>query len=194
MLSVEEAKRSEAKVQIMKKRMLPILSCLLAAPVIAADKPNIIYILADDLGYGDVQCLNPERGKILTPHMDQVAKDGMTFTDAHTTSSVCTPTRYSILTGRYNWRTKMQKNVLNGYSLPLIEADVKTVPAYLRDQGYTTAMIGKWHIGLGIKTTDGKPAKTVKGMEKKLNKGAFDASELVRYHRLSRFPTLRMDT
>jgi len=178
MLSVEEAKRSEAKVQIMKKRMLPILSCLLAAPVIAADKPNIIYILADDLGYGDVQCLNPERGKILTPHMDQVAKDGMTFTDAHTTSSVCTPTRYSILTGRYNWRTKMQKNVLNGYSLPLIEADVKTVPAYLRDQGYTTAMIGKWHIGLGIKTTDGKPAKTVKGMEKKLNKGAFDASEL----------------
>ena len=67
----------------------------------SAEKPNIIYILADDLGYGDVQALNPERGKILTPHMDKVAADGMTFTDAHTSSSVCTPTRYSILTGRY---------------------------------------------------------------------------------------------
>ena len=78
-------------------------------------KPNIVVILADDLGYEDVQCLNPKRGKIATPHMDQVAADGMTFTDAHTTSSVCTPTRYSLLTGRYNWRTKLQSFVLNGY-------------------------------------------------------------------------------
>ena len=79
------------------------------------DTPNIVYILADDMGYGDVQCLNPERGKIPTPNMDQVAAEGMTFTDAHTVSSVCTPTRYGIMTGRYSWRTKLQKHVLNGY-------------------------------------------------------------------------------
>ena len=75
-------------------------------------KPNIVYILADDLGYGDVQCLNPERGKIETPQIDQLASEGMIFTDAHTSSSVCTPTRYGILTGRYNWRTRLQRFVL----------------------------------------------------------------------------------
>ena len=127
------------------------------------DLPNIVFILADDLGYGDVQCLNPERGKIRTPHMDQVAADGMTFLDAHTTSSVCTPTRYSIMTGRYNWRTKLQKSVLNGYGKPLIPTDRMTVPSFLREHGYTTAMIGKWHLGLDIPTTDGKKAKPADG-------------------------------
>ena len=77
----------------------------------AADKPNIVFILADDMGYGDVHCLNPDRGKIATPAMDQLAEQGMIFTDAHTTSSVCTPTRYGILTGRYNWRTHLQRNL-----------------------------------------------------------------------------------
>ncbi|MGE9269990.1 MAG: sulfatase-like hydrolase/transferase, partial [Verrucomicrobiales bacterium] len=100
---------------------------------VGAQKPNIIVILADDLGYGDVQCLNPDRGKIPTPHMDAVAATGMTFTDAHTTSSVCTPTRYSIMTGRYNWRTKLQKSVLDGYGEPLIPTDRLTVPRFLRD-------------------------------------------------------------
>ena len=90
------------------------------------EKPNIVYILADDLGYGDVQCLNPERGKIPTPHMDSVAAQGMTFTDAHSTSSVCTPTRYGVLTGRYNWRTRLQKGVLWGFSEPLIAPDRMT--------------------------------------------------------------------
>lgn len=127
----------------------------LASQLVAAERPNIIYILADDMGYGDVQVLNPERGKILTPHMDRVAAEGMIFTDAHTTSSVCTPTRYSILTGRYNWRTELQKGVLNGYGEPLIPTDRMTVPSFLRDNGYTTAMIGKWHLGLGISTIDG---------------------------------------
>ena len=126
-------------------------------------RPNIIYILADDMGYGDVKCLNPERCKILTPHMDQVAKEGMIFTDAHTTSSVCTPTRYSILTGRYNWRTHLQKYVLNGFSKPLITSDRLTVPSFLKANGYHTAMIGKWHLGLNIATTDGKPAAPSKG-------------------------------
>lgn len=144
----------------MKLHLMPLLIACLGRLAQAAKKPNIIYILADDLGYGDVQCLNPERGKIPTPHMDQLAKDGMTFTDAHTSSSVCTPTRYSIITGRYNWRTKLQKGVLNGYGLPLIPTDRMTVPSFLKENGYTTAMIGKWHLGLGIATTDGKKANT----------------------------------
>ena len=144
----------------------------------SAEKPNIIYILADDLGYGDVHALNPERGKILTPHMDKVAADGMTFTDAHTSSSVCTPTRYSILTGRYNWRTKLQSGVLNGYGSPLISSDRVTVPSFLRDNGYTTAMIGKWHLGLDLPTTDGKKAKAAKTISEKVNKGAFLPAEL----------------
>ena len=131
----------------------------LSDSAVASDPPNIVFILADDLGYGDVQCLNPERGKIPTPNMDQVAAQGMTFHDAHTTSSVCTPTRYSIMTGRYNWRTKLQKSVLNGYGESLIAEDRMTVASLLKSQGYTTAMIGKWHLGLGIPTTDGKKAK-----------------------------------
>ena len=80
--------------------------------------PNIVFILADDMGYGDVHSLNPKRGKIATPAMDRLAEQGMIFTDAHSSSSVCTPTRYGILTGRYNWRTQMQKGVLNGFSKP----------------------------------------------------------------------------
>ncbi len=111
-------------------------------------KPNIVIILADDLGYGDVQALNPLRGKIKTPHLDRLAKDGMTFTDAHSGSSVCTPTRYGLLTGRYAWRTRLQRGVLDGGNdEPLIAADRLTLPGFLKQQGYTTACIGKWHLG-----------------------------------------------
>ncbi|MGJ8643790.1 MAG: sulfatase family protein [Luteolibacter sp.] len=163
----------------MKKQILiPAIAACLALLANAAERPNIVYILADDLGYGDVQCLNPDRGKIPTPHMDQLAADGMTFTDAHTTSSVCTPTRYSILTGRYHWRTTLQKGVLNGYGEPLITTDRMTVPSFLRENGYTTAMIGKWHLGLGIATTDGKKAAAKGGLKEKKGKGAFPPSEL----------------
>ncbi len=123
-----------------------------------AKQPNIIYILADDMGVGDVQVLNPERGKIKTPHMDKLAAQGMVFNDAHTSSAVCTPTRYGVLTGRYNWRTKLQKFVLFGYGQPLIAKERMTVADYLKDQGYNTAAIGKWHLGLGMPTRDGKPA------------------------------------
>jgi len=119
-------------------------------------KPNIIYILADDLGYGDVHCLNPERGKIATPNMDKLASEGMIFTDTHSSSSVCSPTRYGILTGRYSWRTYLQSGVLTGYSEPLIDANRLTVPALLKKHGYTTACIGKWHLGMGI--TEGEPS------------------------------------
>jgi arylsulfatase A len=114
----------------------------------SASKPNIVYILADDLGYGDVQALNPTRGKIKTPHLDRLAAQGMTFTDAHSGSSVCTPTRYGLLTGRYAWRSRLQKGVLDGTDdPPLIAEDRLTVPAFLRQHGYATAAIGKWHLG-----------------------------------------------
>lgn len=111
-------------------------------------RPNIVVILCDDLGYGDVGLFNPERGKIATPHIDRLAAEGMHFTDAHSSSSVCTPTRYSLLTGRYNWRTRLQKGVLEGMSPPLIAKQRMTVASLLQAHGYTTACVGKWHLGL----------------------------------------------
>jgi len=138
--------------------LLASLSALRAAAPSA--KPNIVYILCDDLGYGDVHCLNPQRGKIATPQIDKMAGEGMIFTDAHSSSSVCTPTRYSIMTGRYNWRTHLQKGVLNGYSEPLIAADRLTVPELLKQHGYATACIGKWHLGMGIKEGEASPVIT----------------------------------
>lgn len=108
--------------------------------------PNIIYILADDLGYGDLKCFNPE-GKIHTPNLDTMAANGIMFTDAHTSSAVCSPTRYGILTGRYNWRSSLKKSVLSGYSKSLIKQGRTTIAEMLRSQGYTTAYIGKWHLG-----------------------------------------------
>ena len=111
-------------------------------------RPNIVYILADDLGYGDVQSLNPARGKIPTPQIDSLAREGMMMTDVHSASSVCTPSRYGILTGRYAWRTRLQDGVLWGLSKPLIAADRLTVGELLRRNGYVTAGFGKWHLGL----------------------------------------------
>ncbi len=110
-------------------------------------KPNIIIVLADDLGYGDVGAFNPE-SMIKTPYIDQLAAEGMKFTDAHTTSAVCTPTRYALLTGRYNWRTKLKEGVLTGKSKALISPDRTTLGSMLQKQGYHTAMIGKWHLGM----------------------------------------------
>ncbi len=142
------------------------LSLLLFAPLavlLAADapkptdKPNLIYILCDDLGYGDVHCLGGARSKIATPNIDRLASQGMTFTEAHSSSAVCTPSRYSILTGRYNWRSHLQKGVLNGFSEPLIAANRLTVPALLKQNGYTTACIGKWHLGMGLEMNQPSP-------------------------------------
>jgi len=109
--------------------------------------PHIIFIMADDMGYGDLSCLNPE-SRIPTPQMDRLAAEGVVFTDAHSGSSVCTPTRYGLLTGRYSWRTRLKKGVLNGYSRCLIETDRLTVASLLKKHGYHTACIGKWHLGL----------------------------------------------
>jgi len=108
--------------------------------------PNIIYVLADDLGYGDVSVFN-NNGKIKTPNIDKLASEGIRFTDAHTSSAVSTPTRYSILTGRYNWRSHLKQGVLMGESKALIPTTRITVASMLQKQGYTTAYIGKWHLG-----------------------------------------------
>ena len=114
--------------------------------------PNIVLIMADDMGYGDVEALNP-RSKIPTPHLNRLAEEGMTFTDAHSPSAVCTPTRYGLLTGRYCWRTELTQGVLNGYGRPLIETDRPTVASFLRKNGYSTGIVGKWHLGLGFQKT-----------------------------------------
>lgn len=125
-----------------------------------ANRPNILYILADDLGYGDLRCYN-KASKIPTPHLDRFAGQGMRFTDAHSPSAVCTPTRYGIMTGRYCWRTKLKSGVLWGYSPALIEQGRMTVASMLKKQGYHTGCVGKWHLGLGDeeKTDYTKPLK-----------------------------------
>ncbi len=128
--------------------------------------PNIVFILADDLGYGDVACYNPE-SKIPTPHLDKLAREGMRFTDVHSPSTVCTPTRYSILTGRMEFRTGV-RGVFTGVGGPcLIEKGRLTLPQMLREQGYTTACFGKWHIGMTFLDKDGNriTAGGVKGVQ-----------------------------
>ncbi|MGB5271189.1 sulfatase family protein [Eudoraea sp.] len=111
-----------------------------------SQEPNIIYVLADDMGYGDVSVYN-ENSKIQTPNIDKLASEGLKFTDAHTSASVCSPTRYGILTGRYNWRSKLKSGVLTGKSKALISADRTTVASLLKQKNYNTAFIGKWHLG-----------------------------------------------
>ena len=109
------------------------------------NKPNIIVILADDMGYGDVSCYNPwPLGNISTPHIDALAQHGMMFMDAHASSSVCTPSRYSLLTGHYNWRTWLKTGVLKGFSPPLIARNRSTLASLLKASGYHTAISGKW--------------------------------------------------
>ena len=121
-----------------------------------ANQPNIIVILADDLGWGDVSCNQPD-GKVRTPAIDKLAKEGIRFTNAHAPHSVCTPTRYALLTGRYCWRTFVREGVLPGYSKPLIPPTRTTIASILKKEGYATGAFGKWHIGLGWKPKTGDP-------------------------------------
>lgn len=114
-----------------------------------AAQPNIVVILADDMGYGDVQALNPQ-SVIPTPNLNSLAKSGMIFSDAHSPSAVCTPTRYGLLTGRYCWRSKLKRGVLGGYSPPLIEDGRLTIADMLKSVGYQTAAVGKWHLGMTL--------------------------------------------
>ena len=110
--------------------------------------PNIVFVLADDMGYGDPRCQN-EASKVPTPNIDRLAREGVRFTDAHTPSAVCTPTRYGVLTGRYCWRSRLTSGVLEGYDPALIEPGRTTVASLLHERGYHTGCIGKWHLGLG---------------------------------------------
>ena len=118
--------------------------------------PHIIFILADDLGYGDISAMNPEAAWD-TRHIDRIAREGLRFTDAHTGSAVCSPTRYGVLTGRYSWRTSLKQGVLWSWDPPLIQQNETTVGTLLREQGYATACVGKWHLGLGWQHHAGEP-------------------------------------
>lgn len=118
-------------------------------------KPNIIIIYTDDQGYGDVGALNPN-AKFRTPNIDKIAKQGLIFTDGHSSDAVCTPSRYSILTGRYSWRTSLKSGVLNADGPCLIEDKRMTIASLLQENGYNTAMIGKWHLQMEFAGTLGK--------------------------------------
>jgi arylsulfatase A-like enzyme len=112
-----------------------------------AEPPNVVVIYADDLGYGDVQCYNPDRGRIPTPRIDRLAAQGMRFTDGHSSSGVCSPSRYTLLTGRYHWRSRQQAGIVPLWGPPLIAPDRMTLGTLARQHGYRTACIGKWHLG-----------------------------------------------
>jgi len=158
---------AKSTVQISRRRFLQAAGCGLTAIALQGcaaasakapsrapgKKPNIVFIMADDMGYGDLSCYGAT--KINTPNMDAIAAQGIRFTDAHSPSAVCTPTRYGVLTGRYCWRTRLKRGVLNGYSPALIDTNRMTVASLLKQHGYATACIGKWHLGLGSrKRTD----------------------------------------
>ena len=131
-----------------------LMSLALTIIADAVEKPNIVFILCDDLGYGDIQVLNPEHGKIKTPAVDKLAAEGMIFTDAHSGSAVCTPTRYGLMTGRYSWRTTLQSGVVQGFKPNLIAEGRPTVASFLKAQGYHTGIVGKWHLNFQYADAD----------------------------------------
>ena len=149
-----------------------VILTLLCISARAAERPNIVFILADDLGYGDVGCYNPE-SKVPTPNIDRLANEGLRFTDAHSSSTVCTPTRYSLLTGRMAFRTGM-RGVFTGAGGPcMIEESRLTLPGMLQKQGYVTACFGKWHVGMTFFDKQGQP----------INKNGLDAVKRIDYSR-----------
>jgi len=145
---------------------------------LAQSRPNIVVILADDMGYGELQCLNPERGKIKTPQLDSIAAHGMIFTDGHSGSSVCTPTRYGLMTGRYAWRTRLQNGVLTGGE-SLIAKDRLTLAQGLKEKGYHTAMFGKWHLGMLF---NGKKEAKEVAIGSRVTDGPIDAGGFDEFH------------
>lgn len=132
--------------------------CLAQKKAVSAKSPNIIIILADDMGYGDISTLNPD-SKIRTPSLDKLVQQGISFTNAHSSASVCTPSRYGLLTGRYAFRSKTAAYGIGGFDRPVIEEERETLASTLKKSGYATAVIGKWHLGLDWQTKDGLPAK-----------------------------------
>ncbi|MFM7749516.1 MAG: sulfatase family protein, partial [Opitutaceae bacterium] len=150
----------------MNRSPLLVLACCAAlASAGAARQPNILLILADDLGYGDVRCYN-DHSKVATPHLDRLAREGMRFTDAHSPATVCTPTRYSLMTGQMAFRVPNGGAVFQGAGGPsLIAPGRLTLPAMLRKQGYATAAVGKWHVGLTFRDHAGEPVHSGKREE-----------------------------
>src|SRR5688572_20612057 len=128
----------------MLRNLVLVLSVAIATLAAAADKPNIVVILADDLGYGDVSCYNPDRGKIKTPNIDRLAEQGLRFTDGHCSSGCCSPSRYTLLTGRYHWRSRLQQGIVAQWEEPLIAKDRLTIASLTKQQGYRTGCFGKW--------------------------------------------------
>jgi arylsulfatase A len=131
----------------MKLRACLALLCLALLPAFAApaaDRPNIVILYADDMGFGDFGAQNPE-AKIATPHLDRLAREGTRFTDAHSSSGICTPSRYALLQGRYHWRKF--HGIVNSFDQPILDAEKTTLPELLKTKGYRTACIGKWHLG-----------------------------------------------
>src|SRR5665647_844752 len=116
-------------------------------------KPNVVVVLADDLGWGDIGCYGAT--KIATPNIDALAEQGTRFEDVHAASAVCTPSRYALLTGRYCWRSPLKSRVLMGHGPALVESDRPTLGSVFSSAGYRTAAIGKWHLGLGWRQKDG---------------------------------------
>ena len=139
-------------------------SCLLLVGADAERPPNIVFILADDMSFDSVSANNEKMGPLKTPHIDRLISQGMNFTDAHSASAVCTPTRYGLLTGRYCWRTKLKSGVLWDWAAPLIQPERLTVAELLRQQGYATGMIGKWHLGMTWFDKEGNPANAHLGL------------------------------
>ena len=136
----------------------------------AAKPPNIIIVYVDDMGYGDASCLNP-KSKFKTPNIDRLAKEGMTFTDGHCSDTVCTPSRYGLLTGRYSWRTTLKRGVMKAEAPCLIADGRVTLASFLRENGYATAMVGKWHLGMDFPGTWGKRDWTQPVRDMPLDKG-----------------------
>lgn len=138
-------------------RLLSPLALLFAPVVFAAERPNVVILYADDMGYGDLGVQNPD-SKIPTPHLDRLAKAGTRFTDAHSSSGICTPSRYALLSGRYHWRKF--HGIVNSFDQPVLDADRTTLAQLLKSKGYRTACIGKWHLGWdwkAIQKPDAKP-------------------------------------
>jgi arylsulfatase A len=160
-------------------RIAVVLGTLFAGIVLAAEKPNVLILYADDLGYGDLQIQNPE-GKIPTPHLDALAKDGMRFTDGHSSSGICTPSRYALLTGRHHWRDF--HGIVGAMGGSVFKPERLTLPEMLKEQGYATACIGKWHLGWdwnAIKKPGAKPKVDPKDKRKRKTLGpeAYDWSK-----------------
>ena len=147
-----------------------LLLSLFCATAAFAAKPNVIVIYVDDMGYGDASCLNPQ-AKFQTPNIDRLAVEGMTFTDGHSPDTVCTPSRYGLLTGRYSWRTTMKRGVMVAEGACLIPDGRMTLASFLRDKGYATAMVGKWHLGMDFPGTKGDRDWSKPTVDMPLDKG-----------------------